>query len=112
MLGNLGQLAGLLRNAGQIKENMQAMQERLKEARYVGEAGGGCVKATVDGRGELRQIKLDPEAVRGNDLEMLEDLICAAVNQAVTLSREGVQKEMEAATGGLDLSGMMDMFGK
>ena len=63
MLGNLGQLASLLRNAGQIKENMQGMQERLKAARYVGEAGGGQVRATVDGRGEIVELKLEPATV-------------------------------------------------
>ena len=112
MLGNLGQLANLLKNAGQIKENMQGMQERLKEARYVGEAGGGQVRITVDGRGEVIEVKLDPELVNTGDIEMLEDLVRAGINQAIVASREGVQKEMQAATGGVDLSGMMgDMFG-
>lgn len=111
MLGNLGQLASLLKNAGQIKENMQGMQERLSAARYVGESGGGQVRATVDGKGELVQIKLEPATVEGGDVELLEDLICAAVRDAVVKSREAVQKEMQAATGGIDLGGMMDMFG-
>lgn len=112
MLGNIGQLASLLKNAGQIKQNMQAMQERLKEARYVGEAGGGQVKTTVDGRGEIVEVKLDPATVQAGDVEMLEDLIRASMNQAVVASREAVQKEMQAATGGMDLSGMMgDMLG-
>ena len=112
MLGNLGQLASLLKNAGQIKENMQGMQERLKAARYVGEAGGGQVRATVDGRGELVEIKLEPTTVQSGDVELLEDLICAAVSDAVTKSRQAVQEEMQAATGGMDLGGMMDMLGK
>jgi len=112
MLGNLGQLANLLKNAGQIKENMQAMQERLQAARYVGEAGGGQVRATVDGRGELVSIKLEPATVEGGDIELLEDLICAAVRDAMAKSREAVQQEMQAATGGMDLGGMMDMLGK
>ena len=111
MLGNLGQLASLLKNAGQIKENMRAMQERLQAARYVGEAGGGQVHATVDGRGELVRIKLEPATVAGGDAELLEDLICAAVRDATAKSREGVQKEMQAATGGMDLGNMMDMLG-
>lgn len=112
MLGNLGQLAHLLKNAGQIKENMKGMQERLAAARYVGEAGGGQVRATVDGKGELVEIKLEPTTVQGGDVEMLEDLICAGVREAVNKSREAVQKEMQAATGGMDLGGMMDMLGQ
>ena len=112
MLGNLGQLAHLLKNAGQIKENMQGVQERLKAARYAGEAGGGQVRATVDGRGEIVAVKLEPATVESGDVELLEDLICAAVRDAVNKSREAVQKEMEAATGGMNLGGMMDMLGK
>ena len=111
MLGNIGQLASLLKNAGQIKENMQGMQERLAAARYVGESGGGQVSATVDGKGELVQIKLEPATVEAGDIELLEDLICAAVRDAIVKSREAVQKEMQAATGGMDLGGMMDMLG-
>jgi len=112
MLGNLGQLASLMKNAGQIKENMQAAQERLAAARYAGEAGGGQVRATVDGKGEIVELKLDPEIVSGGDVEMLEDLICASLRDAVAQSREAVQREMQAATGGIDMQGMMDMFGK
>ncbi|MBU0640521.1 MAG: YbaB/EbfC family nucleoid-associated protein [Planctomycetes bacterium] len=112
MLGQFGQLAHLLKNAGQIKQNMQQMQERLKAARYSGEAGGSQVRATVDGRGELVEIKIEPALVEAGDVEMLEDLICAAVREGIRLSREGAQKEMEAATGGLDMHGMMDMLGK
>ena len=112
MFGNMGQLANLLRNAGQIKENMKGMQERLAAARFMGESGGGQVQATVDGKGELVGIKLEPETVNGGDIEMLEDLVCAAVRDAVAKSREAVQKEMQAATGGMDMQGMMDMLGQ
>ena len=112
MLGNLGQLASLLKNAGQLKENMKVLQERLAAARYIGEAGGGQVRATVDGRGELVEIKLDPATIERRDVELLEELICAAVRDAVSKSREAVQKEMEAATGGMNLQGMMDLLGK
>jgi DNA-binding YbaB/EbfC family protein len=112
MLGNLGQIAHLLKNAGQIKENMKGLQERLAAARYVGEAGGGQVRATVDGKGELIAIKFDPAAVQSGDIELLEDLVCASVRDAVTKSREAVQKEMQEATGGMDLQGMMDMLGQ
>jgi len=110
-IGNLGQIAGLLKNAGQIKENMKVMQERLKAARFVGEAGGGQVRATVDGRGEIVSMKIEPATIEDGDIEMLEDLICAAFRDAVAKSREGAQKEMETATGGMNLQGMMDMLG-
>ena len=112
MLGNLGQLAGLLKNAGQIKENMAGMNERLAAARFSGEAGGGQVKATVDGKSEIVSIKIEPALIESGDVEMLEDLVCAAVRDASRHSREAAQKEMEAAMGGLNLGGMMDMLGK
>ena len=111
MFGNMGQLAQLLKNAGQIKENMKGMQERLAAARHVGEAGGGQVRATVDGKGELVEIKIDPQTVQADDLELLEDLICASVRDATSKSRDAVQKEMQAATGGMDLQGVMNMLG-
>jgi DNA-binding YbaB/EbfC family protein len=111
MIGNLGQLMHLLRNAGQIREGMKSMQERLAAARFVGEAGAGQVRATVDGRGELVGLKIDPASPAAGDLELLEDLICAAVRDAVARSREAVRAEVEALTGGVDLGGMLDMFG-
>ena len=111
MFGNLGQLAHLMKNAGQIKQNVAEMQERLAAARFTGEAGGGQVKATVDGKGDLVAIRLEPAVVSAGDVEMLEDLICAARREAVRLSREAAQKEMESAMGGMNLGGMMDMLG-
>lgn len=111
MLGNLSQLAQLMKNAGQIRQNMAEINERLAAARYDGEAGGGQVRATVDGKGELVALKIDPALVAGGDVEMLEDLICAATRTAVRISREAAQKEMEAAMGGLNLGGVMDMLG-
>lgn len=113
MLGSLGQLAGLLKNAGKIRENMQGMQSRLASARFVGEAAGGQAAATVDGRGELISLKLEPGLLNG-DKELLEDLVVAAVNDAVRRSREALQKEMEQMTGGLglgDLSGLLNTGG-
>jgi DNA-binding YbaB/EbfC family protein len=112
MFGNLGQLAHLLRNAGQIKKNMQEMQARLEAARYVGEAGGGQIRVTTDGKGEVLEVKIDPALVKADDVELLEDLLCAAVRDAITKSREGAQKEMQSITGGMDMQGMMDMLGK
>lgn len=111
MFGQLGQIAQLMRNAGAIKEGLKDMQARMAAARFVGEAGGGQVRATVDGKGEIQSIKIDPALVQGGDVELLEDLICGSVRDAVRLSREGAQKEMEALTGGVNLGSVMEMFG-
>lgn len=111
MFGNLGQIMNLMKNAGQIKQGMQDMNERLQAARFVGEAGGGQVQATVDGRGEMVALKIDPVLVQAGDVELLEDLTCAAVRDAVNRSRSAVQKEMQELTGGLNLPGMGDLPG-
>jgi DNA-binding YbaB/EbfC family protein len=111
MFGNLGQLMNLMKNAGALKQSAQQMNERLQTIRVTGEAGGGQVQATVDGRGELLAVRIDPALVKSDDAEMLEDLIVAAVRDAVTRSRETLQKEMQALTGGLNLPGMADLFG-
>lgn len=112
MFGNLTQIASLLKNAGQIKENMKLASERLSAARFVGEAGGGQVRATVDGKGEPISIKIEPALFESRDTEMIEDLAVAALRDAIRRSREGAMKEMQAAAGGVDLSGLMQMFGK
>ena len=112
MFGNLTQIASLLKNAGQIKENMKLANERLNAARFVGEAAGGQVRATVDGKGEPISIKFDPALIESRDVELIEDLTVAALRDAISRSREGALKEMQAAAGGVDLSGVMSMFGK
>lgn len=111
MLGNLGQLMNLMKNAGALKQTAQQMNERLQAVRITGQAGGGQVQATVDGRGELIGVRIDPAVVKAGDVEMLEDLICAAIRDAVKCSRETLQKEMQELTGGLNLPGMADLFG-
>lgn len=112
MFGNLTQIAGLLKNAGQIKENMKVANARLTAARFIGEAGGGQVRATVDGKGEPISIKIEPTLLETRDGEMIEELTVAALRDAIRQSREGAMKEMQAAAGGVDLSGLMQMFGK
>lgn len=107
MFGQLGQLASLLKNAGALKEAADGMQQRLAAARFLGEAGAGQVRATVNGRGELIGIKIDPKLLTGGDAEMLEDLICASMNDAVARSRDALQKEISAISGGLDLGGLL-----
>jgi DNA-binding YbaB/EbfC family protein len=111
MLGNLGQLMNLMKNAGALKQSAQQMNERLQGLRITGQSGGGQVQATVDGRGELVSVRIEPALVQAGDVEMLEDLVVAAIRDAVTRSRETLQKEMQALTGGLNLPGMTDLLG-
>lgn len=109
MFGKLGDLAGLMKSAKQIQANFAQLQQELATRRYEADAGAGLVKATVDGRGSIVSVKIEPNAV--NDLELLEDLVKAAVNTAVTKSQEAMQQEMSAMTGGLNIPGMNELLG-
>jgi nucleoid-associated protein EbfC len=111
MLGNLGQIMSLMKNAGQIKQAVQEIGERMKAARYTADAGGGQVKATVDGKGDLIAVKFEPALVQGGDVELIEDLTCAAIRAAVATSRQAAQAEIQNVTGGLNLPGLDGLFG-
>ncbi len=110
MFGGIGQLASLFKNAGQIKEQAEKLKERLAAARFVGQAGGGQVSATVDGRGELQALKIEPALLESRDVELLEDLIVSAVRSATAQSHEALQKELSGMMGGMNLPGLSDMF--
>lgn len=99
-MGNMNQM---LKQAQAMQAKMQQIQEDLKSARVEGSAGGGMVQATVNGQGELVGVKLTPEVVDPNDIEMLEDLILAAVSDATNKSRQLMEQQMAAVTGGLKL---------
>jgi DNA-binding YbaB/EbfC family protein len=112
MFGNLGQIASLLKNSGKIQESMKQMQERLAAARFVGEAGGGQVQATVDGKGDLISIKIERNLVNSGDVELLEDLVTAAVRSAISISRTGMQSEIANVGGSLGFPALGDMLEK
>jgi len=99
-------MANLQRMAQQMQQEMLRVQAELASATVDGSAGGGVVKATVTGKQELVSITIDPAAVDPTDVEMLQDLITAAVNDALNASRELAEARMAAVTGGLRLPGM------
>lgn len=109
MFGNLGNLAGLMKTAKDLQANMAKMQEKLASQRYEADAGGGMVRAAVDGRGTLVDIKIEPSAV--SDVDLLEDLVKSAVAAATTKSQEATKNEMAAMTGGLNIPGLSEMLG-
>ncbi len=109
MLGGLGNLAGLMKSAKELQGNMAKLQAELAERRYEGDAGGGMVLATVDGKGTLVDVKIAPEAVK--DVELLEDLVKASVGAATAKSQEAMKQEMAALTGGMNIPGLTDMMG-
>jgi len=99
-------MANLQRMAQQMQQEMLRVQSELAETNVDGSAGGGVVRATVTGKQELVSVKIDPSAVDPTDVEMLEDLVVAAVNDALRASRELAESKMAAVTGGLRLPGM------
>lgn len=96
-------ISGMLKQAQKIQGQMQEMQEQLADLEIEGEAGAGMVKVVLNGKGEMRKLKLDPALVDPSDVETLEDLIVAAVNTAKAKVEEHVQAEMGKLTGGLPL---------
>jgi hypothetical protein len=101
--GGIGGAFGeLFRHAARIKERIAELQKREVQ----GTAGGGMVTATVNGRGELVSLRIEREVVNPEDVEMLQDLVVAAVNQAVRNSREALQEEISRLTGGLRIPGL------
>jgi DNA-binding YbaB/EbfC family protein len=90
-----------------MKAELERIQEEAAEKRVEGSAGGGMVTVTADGRGEIVAVRIDPEVAQSGDLEMLQDLIVAATNEAMRRARELLSTEMGRMTGGLNLPGLM-----
>ena len=110
MFGSLGNLAEMFRQAKSLQENMKKIQERLAEQRFEADAGAGLVRAVVNGKGELVGVKIDPQAAA--DVEMLEDLITAAVGAATAKASEAMKAQMAQLTGGLSIPGLAEMIGQ
>ena len=99
-------MANLQRMAQQMQQDMLRIQTELESTIIEGSAGGGVVTASVTGKQELISVKIDPSAVDADDVEMLQDLVVAAVNDALRSSKELAEQKMAAVTGGLRLPGM------
>jgi hypothetical protein len=97
---NLGQM---MKQAQQMQARMAELQARLDQIEVGGQSGGGMVQATLTGKGELRRIKIDPALAKPEEVEVLEDLVVAAVNDARQRVDAMVQEEMSKLTGGLQL---------
>jgi len=99
-------MGNLQRMAQQMQQEMLRIQEELASATVDGSAGGGVVSATMTGKQELVSVTIDPSAVDASDVEMLQDLVVAAVNDALRASRELAEQKMAAVTGGLRIPGL------
>ncbi|ADI00842.1 MAG TPA: YbaB/EbfC family nucleoid-associated protein [Syntrophothermus lipocalidus] len=103
--GSFGNLNKMMKQAQKMQQEMMKLQEELKERTVEASAGGGAVKVTVTGSQELVSISIAPEVVDPDDVEMLQDLVLAAVNEGLNKAREMAKSEMAKITGGVTLPG-------
>jgi len=101
-----GSMNKMIKQAKQVQEQIVKMQEELKEREIETSAGGGAITIRVNGKQELIAIKISPEVVDPDDIEMLEDLVMAAVNEGIRQSQEMVSTEMAKITGGFNIPGL------
>lgn len=92
-------MSDIMQQAQKLQEEMQRIQEGLKDKIVTAEAGGGMVKVTISGANEIRSIVIEREVINPDDKEMLEDLIVAAVNKAIQAASEMAQSEMQGVSG-------------
>jgi len=100
-------MGNLLKKAQQLQEKMAKLQEELSEKTVETSAGGGMVTVIATGKQEIASIKIDSEVVNQEDIEMLEDLVLAAVNDALSQAKQMVSEEMTKLTGGVNIPGLM-----
>ena len=105
MPGGMNQ-AQMMKQAQKLQQQMLQMQEEMESKTYSAAAGGGMVKATVNGKHEVLELAINPEAVDPDDVEMLQDMVIAAVNEAFRAADTDASSNMGRLTGGLNLGGL------
>ena len=101
-----GMNMNMIKQAQKMQQDMLKMQEELESKEYDATAGGGMVKAVVNGKHELLSLSIHPEAVDSEDVEMLQDMVVAAVNEAMRKAEAEAAQNMSKLTGGLNLGGL------
>lgn len=101
-----GGIGNMMKQAQQMQRRMAQLQEELETRQVEATAGGGMVTAVVSGKQQLLSLKINPSAVDPEDVEMLQDLVTAAVNEAIKQSQKLAQEEMGKLTGGLSIPGL------
>lgn len=108
-LGQLGDMAGMMKKAKEMQTKMAEMQDDLQKVTVVGESGAGLVKATATAKGDLTKLDIDPSIFNGDDKEVVEDLILAAIKDAQAKAAEKSQEKMGELTEGLGLPAGMNL---
>ena len=104
--GGPGNMNQMLKQAQKMQEDMATLQEDLENREYTATSGGGMIEVTVDGKHNIKKLTINPDAVDPDDVEMLEDLITVAVNEAIGNAAKTAEEEMGAITGGLNMPGL------
>lgn len=104
-MGMPGNMNNLMKQAQKMQRQMEESQKELEEKEYTATAGGGAVEITVSGKKEITKVVLAPEVVDPDDIEMLQDLIMAATNEAFRKMEEDTQNTMSKLTGGIGMGG-------
>jgi len=108
-LGQIGDMAKMLKQAQQMQADMAGVQDKIAETLVEGESGAGMVKATANGKGELKSLSIDPSLFSPDDREVVEDLIVAAIKDAQVKASEAAAAEMAKMTEGLNLPAGMKL---
>lgn len=102
-----GNMNNMMKQVQKMQQDMANLQAELEEKEVEATAGGGAVKVVATGKKTILSIKIDPEVIDEDDIEMLEDLVLAAVNEAIAKAEEMVNSEMGKITGGMNIPGLM-----
>ncbi|MEA3465199.1 MAG: YbaB/EbfC family nucleoid-associated protein [Thermodesulfobacteriota bacterium] len=99
-------LGNMMKQAQQMQKKMELVQEEMEQREVEASAGGGMVTVVVNGKQQVLSVKIDPSAVDPEDVEMLQDLIMVAINEAIRQSQDMMQQEMSKLTGGMNIPGL------
>jgi len=105
-------LGDLMKQAQKLQQEMSRIQEEVKKKTVEASSGGGMVVATANGAMEIVSIRIEKDVVNPDDIEMLQDLVMAAVNEALRRAQQMVAEEMSKVTGGLNIQGLGNLFGQ
>lgn len=98
--------AGMMKQIQKMQEDMEATQKSVEDSEFTASSGGGAVEVTVNGSHEVKSIKIQPDVVDPEDVEMLEDMLMAATNEAMRKASETMEREMNKITGGMNIPGL------
>ncbi|NLP44515.1 MAG: YbaB/EbfC family nucleoid-associated protein [Peptococcaceae bacterium] len=104
--GGMGNMNQIMKQAQKMQENMMRAKEEVEKKSVQASAGGGMVEVVVNGKMEVLELKINPEAVDPDDVEMLEDMVKAAVNEGIRNAQTMVEQEMAKVTGGFNIPGL------